>query len=40
MGWDKAKLFNDKALGQDEDGEARQDMIRGCDHNERKKLFR
>ena len=23
--WDKARLFNDKELGQDEEGEARQD---------------
>ena len=40
MDWDKARLFNDKALGQDEEGEVRQDAIRGQDHNERKKLFR
>ena len=27
--WDNDRLFNDKAVGQDEEGEARQDRIRG-----------
>ena len=33
------RLLNDKALSQDEEGEARQDGIRVRDQNERKKLF-
>ena len=40
MDWGKARLFNDKALGQDEEGETRQDGIKGQDRNKRKKLFR
>ena len=39
MNWDKATLFNDKALDQDEEREARQDRIRGRDHNKRKQAL-
>ena len=40
MDWDKARLFNDKALGQNEEGEVRQDRIIGRGYNERKKAGR
>ena len=35
--WDKGRLFNDKLLHQDQEGEVRQNGISGPDHNERKR---
>ena len=40
MDLDKARLFNEKTLNQDEEGEARLDRIRGRNHSKRKKFFR
>ena len=38
MDWNKARLFNDKALGQNKEGEARKDRIRRQDYERKKAL--